>query len=140
MMKPIKLIIGLFCAALSTIFIACAEEQPAFKVIDKDNTSTTAFASGADISWITKFEHHGVKFYNQQNEERECTQLMKEIGMNTIRLRVWVNTIDGGCNVDDVVVKALRDKQLGMRMMVNFQYSDSGADTGLQYIPAAWDN
>ena len=60
--------------------------------------------------------------------------------MNTIRLRVWVNPTDGWCNVDDVLVKALRAKALDMRIMVNFHYSDSWADPGQQYIPAAWVN
>ena len=138
-MKPFKFIIGLFCVAMTATFISCADEQPAFKVVDK-NTSNTDFASGADISWVTKFEHNNVKFYNEQNVERECTQLMKEIGMNTIRLRVWVNPTDGWCNVDDVLVKALRAKALDMRIMVNFHYSDSWADPGQQYIPAAWVN
>ena len=139
MKNPLKLILSLLCVATFAALTACADEQPPFKIVEANPTNTT-FASGADVSWVTKFEYYGVKFYNDQMVERECTQLMKEIGMNTIRLRVWVNPADGWCNVDDVLVKALRAKQLGMRIMINFHYSDSWADPGKQYIPAAWAN
>ena len=128
MKKSFKLILGVLTAAMLTSFIACAEEQPPFKTVEKPEPTTSEFASGADISWITKFEANDVKFYNAQGEERECTALMKEIGMNTVRLRVWVNPADGWCNANDVLVKALRAKQLGMRIMIDFHYSDVWAD------------
>ncbi len=104
---------------------------------EKPETSAV-FAKGADISWVTEMEAKGLNFYNSKGEERECTALMKELGMNSIRLRVWVNP-DGGWNGKaDVVKKALRAKKLGMRVMVDFHYSDSWADPGKQNIPAAW--
>ncbi len=140
MKNPFKFIFGLTFSAMLALCAACAEEQPAFKVIEQPEPSTNTFASGADISWVTKFENVGVKFYNEQGQERECTRLMKEIGMNTIRLRVWVDPSDGWCNVDDVLVKALRAKEQGMRIMINFHYSDVWADPGKQYIPKAWEN
>ena len=58
--------------------------------------------------------------------------------MNSIRLRVWVNPSDGWCNKSDVVAKAWRAHQLGMRLMIDFHYSDVWADPGKQNIPAAW--
>ena len=51
----------------------------------------TTFYKGADISWTTQLEAEGHRFYNQKGEERECTALMKELGLNAIRLRVWVD-------------------------------------------------
>ena len=48
------------------------------------------FAKVADISWVTEMEQKGNKFYNSAGEERECTALMKELGLNSVRLRVWV--------------------------------------------------
>ena len=64
--------------------------------------------------------------------------LMRDLGMNSIRLRVWVNPSDGWCNKSDVVAKAWRAHQLGMRLMIDFHYSDVWADPGKQNIPAAW--
>lgn len=98
----------------------------------------TAFAKGADISWVTEMESKGMKFYNSKGEERECTALMKEIGMNSIRLRVWVNPEKGWNSATDVLVKAIRAQKLGMRIMIDFHYSDTWADPGNQTPPVAW--
>ena len=55
---------------------------------DHEATVPAEFAKGADISWVTQMEEDGVKFYNASGEETECTELMKELGFNSIRLRV----------------------------------------------------
>lgn len=106
-------------------------ETPA--VIEKNG-----FAEGADISWVTQMESEGMKFYTTSGEEMECTALMKEIGFDAIRLRVWVNPKDGWCGKEDVLVKARRAQALGMRLMIDFHYSDSWADPSQQVIPAEW--
>ena len=65
---------------------------------DGDNqkpTETVTFAKGADISWVTEMEKSGMKFYNANGKQTDCFELMKELGMNAIRLRVWVNPTDG---------------------------------------------
>ena len=98
----------------------------------------TAFVKGADISWITLMESQGMKFYNADGAERECTALMKEIGMNAVRYRVWVNPVDGWNSAADVLVKAIRAQKLGLRIMIDFHYSDTWADPGNQTPPAAW--
>jgi len=98
----------------------------------------TFFAKGADISWLTQMENAGVKFYNSTGTQTECIQLLKNIGMNSIRLRVWVNPAGGWCNTADVVAKAVRAKALGMKVMIDLHYSDSWADPGKQTKPAAW--
>lgn len=54
------------------------------------------FARGADVSWCTEMEADGKKFYNANGQETELMALMKAIGMNAIRLRVWVNPLDYG--------------------------------------------
>lgn len=97
-----------------------------------------AFAKGADISWLTQMEAAGRKFYNSAGVEQECMALLKSIGMNTVRLRVWVNPAGGWNNSADVLAKAARAKALGMRIMIDFHYSDSWADPGQQTKPAAW--
>ena len=60
--------------------------------------------------------------------------------MNSIRLRVWGNPADGWCNTSDVTTKAMRAKNLGMKILVDFHYSDWWADPGKQNKPAAWAN
>lgn len=109
---------------------------PDIPSIEKDG-----FAKGADVSWITEFEALGYKFYNANNQPVECMSLLKnECGVNSIRLRVWVNPVRGWNNIDDVVVKARRAASLGMRIMIDFHYSDHWADPSQQETPDAWKN
>lgn len=103
-------------------------------------TTTSTFAKGADVSWITQMEAEGKKFYNTAGKEMDGMALMKSLGMNCIRLRVWVNPSPAYNNTADVVVKALRAKALGMRIMIDFHYSDNWADPGKQTKPTAWNN
>lgn len=107
---------------------------------EKDNPEVpvTAFAKGADVSWCTEMEKRGYKFYDNKGVETECIALMKRIGFNAIRLRVWVNPKDGWCGKEDVLVKARRAHKEGMKLMIDFHYSDSWADPGKQNVPAAW--
>lgn len=134
--------ITLSTAMMAAAFASCLGDQPEFKerphVDPPAPVTIEEFASGADISSVTEFEGKGIKFYNAAGEERECTALMKELGMNAIRLRVWVDPPSGLCNKEDVLEKALRVRDQGMRLMIDFHYSDTWADPGTQDIPAAW--
>lgn len=98
------------------------------------------FAIGADCGWSTEYANKGYKLYNYQGEERECTALMKEMGMNAMRIRVWVDPSkhDNWCNKEDVLKKCQLAKQQGMDIMINFHYSDWWADPAKQNIPEAW--
>lgn len=100
--------------------------------------SSATFAKGADIGWLTEMETAGKKFYNTTGTEQDLILILKNIGMNTIRLRVWVDPVNGWNGKSDVVAKAVRAKNAGMRVMIDFHYSDSWADPGKQFKPAAW--
>src|SRR3954469_6545192 len=95
----------------------------------------TNFAKGADISWLTQMEAAGYKFYSSPGTAMDCLPLMQSLGMNAIRLRVWVNPANGWCNNADLVAKAKRAKQLGMRIMLDIHYSDVWADPAHQSKP-----
>ena len=98
------------------------------------------FWLGADISGTTELEARGKQLRNAQGEPRENTALMRELGLNAVRLRVWVDPVEHGnfCNKEDVVRMALRAKDWGMALMIDFHYSDWWADPGQQHIPTAW--
>jgi len=97
-----------------------------------------SFAKGADISWVTQMEAGGAKFYDKTGKQQDLFILMKSLGMNSIRLRVWVNPSDGWCNTADVLAKAQRAKTAGLKILLDFHYSDVWADPGHQAKPAAW--
>jgi len=140
----IRNIATIIILSLTTCWIGCGKKDnggtPAPTPTPEPNPFPAAvFVKGADASWITEMEAAGRKFYNASGTEMEGLALLKSLGMNTIRLRVWVNPAGAAWNSKaDVLAKALRIKNLGMRLMIDFHYSDSWADPGQQTKPAAW--
>ena len=98
------------------------------------------FAKGADISWLTQMEASNYAFYDSTGAKKDCMQLLKSLGINSIRLRAWVNPTDGWFNTTDLVTKAIRAKQSGLKIMIDFHFSDVWADPGHQTKPIAWAN
>lgn len=133
-----------FLAAGTLVLCGCTEDSPVTNP-PVDHTPTeidrTGFVKGADVSWLTQMESEGAIFYNSADAETECMQLLRdECGVNAIRLRVWLNPSAGWNSVEDVVVKARRANELGLRLMIDFHFSDTWADPGTQETPAAWAN
>lgn len=135
-------IFSIAAVAGAMLMASCSEDSPITNP-PVDNTpqeiDRTTFAKGADVSWLTQMESEGYTFYNSNREEMECMQLLcDECGVNSIRLRVWVNPVEGWNNIDDVLVKARRANDLGLRLMIDFHFSDTWADPANQATPAAW--
>ncbi len=91
---------------------------------------------GADVSWVSQQESAGQKFYSASGVQTDPFVLLKNLGTNAVRLRVWAKA--GWNDGADVLYKAKRAKAQGMNIMVDFHYSDSWADPGQQTKPAAW--
>lgn len=106
-------------------------------------TDTGTFAKGADISWLPQMEATGYQFYNDNGEKEDCFKILKDHGINSIRLRTFVNPSDdkasGHCSKDETVAMAVRAQKWGMKVMINFHYSDTWADPGHQRKPKAWE-
>jgi arabinogalactan endo-1,4-beta-galactosidase len=100
--------------------------------------ASAQFAKGADVGWLTQMEASGYRWLNDAGTQQDLFQILKDHGMNTIRLRVWVNPSGGWNGQNDVIAKAIRARNAGMRIMIDFHYSDSWADPGQQTKPAAW--
>jgi len=118
----------------------CSKNNSSAAVKPPVITDTSSFTKGADVSWITQMEASGYKFYDKNGNQQDLFALMKSLGFNSIRLRAWVNPTDGWCNTADLVKKAVRAKNAGMKILIDFHYSDSWADPGKQNKPAAWAN
>jgi len=98
------------------------------------------YAVGADVSWMTEMERNGAVFKTAEGTPRDCLQLMRDYGLNAVRLRVWVDPKGGWCGKADTLVKARRARNAGLDLMVDFHYSDGWADPGVQRLPRAWTN
>lgn len=110
--------------------------------------STNDFIKGADVSMLKQLEENGAKFYDESNNEKECMTILKEYGVNWIRIRSWVDPTDdkgnplGGGNNDKntTVLLVERAKKLGLNVLLDLHYSDFWADPEKQNKPKQWKN
>ncbi len=105
------------------------------------------FIRGMDASSVLVEENSGVVYYNFEGEEQDVFQTLAEAGINYIRLRVWNDPYDengngyGGGNNDLATAVELgkRATKYGMKVCIDFHYSDFWADPKRQHAPKAWE-
>lgn len=110
------------------------------------------FIKGVDISSIISLENSGVVYYNTDGEEDDLMQILKDAGVNYVRARVWndpyasdadektpENSYGGGvCDLNYTCQIAERCAELGLKLYVDFHFSDFWSDPGRAYAPKAW--
>ena len=104
------------------------------------------FIRGMDASAVLAVENSGAKYYGFDGEEQDVFKTLAEAGVNYIRLRVWNDPYDengngyGGGNNDVATAIELgkRATEYGMKVCIDFHYSDFWADPTKQYVPKAW--
>ncbi|MCM1537979.1 MAG: glycosyl hydrolase 53 family protein [bacterium] len=105
------------------------------------------FIRGMDASAVLVEENSGVKYYNYEGEEQDVFMTLAQSGVNYIRLRVWNDPYDengngyGGGNNDVATAVQLgrRATMYGMKVCIDFHYSDFWADPKRQHAPKAWE-
>ena len=106
---------------------------------DNKVIETPSFAKGADVSWLSEMEANGKTFKKKDGTTADCFEVLKDCGVNSIRLRVWVNPTGGWSDKKDMVGLAQRAAKAGMAVMVDFHYSDFFCDPKRQDIPKQWE-
>ena len=107
------------------------------------------FITGADISSYWSLRQSGTVFKDEEGNElsdAEFFQYLHDGGTNWIRIRVWNDPYDseghgyGGGNNDLAKAKIMGKlaTDAGMRVLIDFHYSDFWADPGKQQAPKAW--
>lgn len=107
--------------------------------------ATTNFLAAADFSDLAFFESRGVK-YKDGGQIQDGLQILKNHGINCIRLRLWTSSAaqaqSNGYNYTNnlayTLPLAIRVKNAGLLLSLDFHYSDTWADPGHQLTPAAW--
>jgi beta-galactosidase len=102
---------------------------------------------GADISFLPELENRGVHFSDNKGE-RDAIAILKDHGFNYIRLRIFNDPArdsgyspgKGFCDLPHTLAMAKRVKAAGLRLLLDFHYSDYWADPGKQFKPEAWRN
>jgi arabinogalactan endo-1,4-beta-galactosidase len=124
------------CVSAIAVLIAISSISP--------RAYAVSFANGADVGWLTQLESLGYT-YVSSGTQMSALQILKNDGVNTIRIRTFVNpTITAGslgvgnCNQAGSIALAQLAHSMGFQIMIDFHYSDTWADPGRQTIPAAW--
>lgn len=122
-----------------TVYGAPPEPRPEAKVIVEGYRED--YVRGVDISTLTAIEDKGGKYVDSNGTERDLLDILKDRGVNYVRLRLWNDPQkSGGYNdKEDVIRLAKRVKEKGMKILLDFHYSDEWAHPGQQLRPKAWE-
>ena len=100
------------------------------------------FYKGADVSWVPQMEANGYYWLNASGVRQDILTILKGYGLSAIRLRTFVNPssdpVNGHCSITDTAAMAVRVKDAGMAVNIDYHFSDTWADEGHQNPPAAW--
>ena len=109
---------------------------------------------GADLGWVSQLESRGIRWVDEEGRQIDPLQAVKDMGTNTVRLRVFVNPpkeafwqkkngtvcMLGFADAESVLEMAKRVKAMDLQLMIDFHYSDHFADPQYQDVPEAWQN
>lgn len=104
------------------------------------------FILGADVSSLLSEEASGVVYKGFDGQEQDMLKTLADSGVNYVRVRVWVDPFDknghgyggGNCTAATAAEIGARAAKYGMKLLVDFHYSDFWADPGKQMVPKAW--
>ena len=116
--------------------------------VEKVENLPSDFIKGADISTLIAQEESGVRYYDENGNEKDLITILAENGVNYVRVRIWNNPYDdkghgygaGNSDLSKAIAIGKRATAAGMRVLVDFHYSDFWADPGRQVSPKAWAN
>ncbi|NBA62375.1 glycoside hydrolase family 53 protein [Enterococcus mundtii] len=128
------LVVGLF---VSLVSVALGSKQVEAKELIR----------GADISILADMEKSGAGYY-ENGVKKDALQILKNNGVNYVRLRLWQDPYDdqgnsygaGTNDLNTTIALAKRAKNLGLKVLLDFHYSDFWVDPGKQNLPKAWEN
>ena len=154
MRKKLALLLPVLTMGLATL-VSCNKPATAKNVTKSDTLYVKKveglnkdFILGMDASSVIAEEASGVKYYNHDGEEEDVFKILADNGVNYIRVRVWNDPFSssghgygGGNNdIDTAVAIGKRATKYGMKLLVDFHYSDFWADPAKQMVPKAWKN
>ena len=145
MKKIYKKIVSLVMSALLAVMVLPVTTHAS-------NQQDNDIVYGADIGWLSQMENQGIQYLNEEGNVDDALSVLKNKGINAVRLRVFVNPetdfvwtkpdgttcLLGYCDTQGLLYTAQRAKNLGMKIMLVFHYSDHFADPLCQDIPEQW--
>jgi len=118
---------------------SCCKKKEVTNTPNPPTPTDTSYYRGMDLSFQPEIEDWLTKYYDENSEEIELLPFLRDKGVNLVRLKLW-HTPDTSYNgLESVVNYAKKAKANGMEIMLDFHYSDTWADPGKQFLPAAWE-
>ena len=122
---------------LSFLLISCSKKDSESLV--QKNPDSDVFYYGADLSYVNEMEECGAVYKDLNGNDKDPYKIFSEAGTNIVRIRLWHNpTWTNYSNLNDVKKSIQRAKSEGMKVLLDFHYSDTWADPSNQEIPLAW--
>jgi len=104
-----------------------------------DTDTSLPFFDGVDLSYLNEMEDCGAQFKNLKNEVQDPYEIFGQAGAEIVRVRLWNNPKwTNYSNLEDVKKTILRSKAFGMKVLLDFHFSDTWADPSKQIIPEEW--
>lgn len=118
-------------------FFCCSSSDNSNKTIP--NSEEITFYLGADLSYVNEMEDCGAVYKEANAIQKDPFEIFKEAGSNLVRVRLWHDPKwTNYSNYNDVEKTIKRAKNQGMKVLLDFHYSDTWADPSHQEIPATW--
>ncbi|MGN0382742.1 MAG: glycosyl hydrolase 53 family protein [Eubacterium sp.] len=106
------------------------------------------FIKGVDVSALIALENSGASFSYLDGTSGDIFDILAGAGVNYVRIRIWNNPYDstspykgyggGNCDLYNAKVLGKRATDAGMKVFIDFHYSDFWADPEKQFAPKAW--
>lgn len=137
---------------MSKKLLMSMEEQPLYPKpsinIQKIDGLSEDFIRGVDISSVISLEQSGIKFYDVWGIRADVFKVLAQAGVSHVRIRVWNNPYDndgngyggGNCDLEKAIEMGKRATRNGLKVLIDFHYSDFWADPAKQKAPKAWQN
>ena len=103
---------------------------------------------GGDVSLLPSYLNQGTVYKDFDGKNVDLLPFLKQQGWNCIRVRLFVNPEyapqankdEGVCQDLNYVIKLGKMiKKAGLKLMLDFHYSDTWADPGKQFTPKRWE-
>lgn len=104
------------------------------------------FFNGVDISSSRALYLYGSNFYDKDGVEQSLFYILKDAGVNWVRLKLWVDPYNdagvsyggGESDLNNTLWMAYEAKQAGFKLLLDLHYSDWWTHPSQQVLPKAW--
>jgi len=130
--KPIWVFVCFFVVMLGLLACTKQDEKQTIPVLQPE------FLRAVDISAFPEIMLANPVFYNASGNEQDFLEILRESGVNAVRIKLWVDPASQHASFGEVKSFSETLRSSGFKIWITVHYSDTWADPGNQEIPARW--